>query len=394
MGAQVDLSQRAFGLMSPRQRESWTYVASLRVRQGMFLGAFIDGRPVGAAICHDMLQWWHGRAVPMAGVASVKVAPEHRGKGIGRQLMTAVLALIAERGYPLSALFPATMPLYRSLGWELAGSKYEAVVPARSLWSLRAPDAAAAGPAAEAEVRRAGPDDAAEVTAIIGRVHEAARDSGPLTWDPSPAARWLDRDDMYAYLTSDGFAAYRWDGGGKGLFVERVHGASAQTLRALWSVIASHASIAATVRVGLAPGDPLWWLTHERDAAITKRSMWMLRVVDAQAAIEARGFPAGVSVSVPLLINDDTRPANTGRWRLTVSDGKGMLIPNESGILSPAQPDSGTALTLGARGLAALYGGAPVATLRLAGVAAGGSPETDAALDAAFGATAFMVDDF
>src|SRR5215469_5567362 len=119
MGAQVDLSQRAFGLMSPRQRESWTYVASLRVRQGMFLGAFIDGRPAGAAICHDMLQWWHGRAVPMAGVASVKVAPEHRGKGIGRQLMTAVLALIAERGYPLSALFPATMPLYRSLGWEL-----------------------------------------------------------------------------------------------------------------------------------------------------------------------------------------------------------------------------------------------------------------------------------
>jgi len=232
------------------------------------------------------------------------------------------------------------------------------------------------------------------VTAIIGRVHEAARDSGPLTWDPSPAARWLDRDDMYAYLTGDGFAAYRWDGGGKGLFVERVHGASAQTLRALWSVIASHASIAATARVQIAPGDPLWWLTHERDAAITKRSMWMLRVVDAQAAIEARGFPAGVSVSVPLLINDDTRPANTGRWRLTVSDGKGMLIPNESGILSPAQPDSGTALTLGARGLAALYGGAPVATLRLAGVAAGGSPETDAALDAAFAATAFMVDDF
>jgi predicted acetyltransferase len=395
MGAQVDLGQRAFGLMSPRQRESWAYVASLRVRQGMFVGAFIAGRPVGAAICHDMLQWWHGRAVPMAGVASVKVAPEYRGRGLGRQLMTAVLALIAERGYPVSALFPATMPLYRSLGWELAGSKYEAAIPARSLWSLRAPDAAAAaGCAATAEVRRAGPDDAAEVTAIAGRAHEAARDSGPLTWDLPPTAQWLGRDDMYAYLTGDGFAAYRWCGGNKDLFVERVHGESAETVRALWSVIASHSSIAGTVRVRIAPGDPLWWLTHERDAAITKRSMWMLRVVDAQAAIEARGFPAGVSASVPLLINDDTRPANSGRWRLTVSDGKGMLIPNESGILSPAQPDSGTPLTLGARGLAALYGGTPVATLRLAGVASGGSPETDAALDAAFAATAFMVDDF
>ncbi len=122
------------------------------------------------------------------------------------------------------------MPLYRSLGWELAGGKYEAAIPARSLWSLRAPDAAAAaGRDAGTEVRRAGPDDAAEVTAVIGRAHEAARDSGPLTWDLPPSSRWLARDDMYAYLTDDGFAAYRWDGGNADLFVERVHGASAGT---------------------------------------------------------------------------------------------------------------------------------------------------------------------
>jgi predicted acetyltransferase len=390
MGAQVDLGQRAFGLMSPRQRESWTYVASLRIRQGMFLGAFIAGRPVGAAVCHDMLQWWHGRAVPMAGVASVKVAPEHRGNGIGRQLMTAMLALITERGYPVSALFPATMPLYRSLGWELAGSNYQAVIPARSLWSLRAPDeAAAAGRNTRAEVRRAAPDDAAEVTAVVGRAHEAARDSGPVTWDLEPTARWLDRDDMYAYLTDDGFAAYRWDGGNKNLFVERVHGACPETVRALWSVIASHASIADTVRVRIAPADPLWWLTHERDVAIAKRSMWMLRVVDAPAAIAARGFPAGVSLSVPLVISDHARPANSGRWRLTVGDGKGILAPNGSGVL-PGASD----LTLGARGLAALYSGTPVATLRLAGLASGGPPDADAALDAACAATTFMVDDF
>ena len=66
-----------------------------------------------------MRQWWCGRAVPMAGVASVKVAPEDRGRGLARRLMTALLDEIAARGYPLSALYPATMPLYRSLGWEL-----------------------------------------------------------------------------------------------------------------------------------------------------------------------------------------------------------------------------------------------------------------------------------
>jgi hypothetical protein len=52
------------------------------------------------------------------------------------------------------------------------------------------------------------------------------------------------------------------------------------------------------------------------------------------------------------------------------------------------------ALTLGPRGLAALYAGTSLATLRLAGLAAGGTPAADAALDAAFAATPYVVDDF
>ena len=51
-------------------------------------------------------------------------------------------------------------------------------------------------------------------------------------------------------------------------------------------------------------------------------------------------------------------------------------------------------LVLGARGLAALYAGTPVGTLRQAGLAAGGTPDGDEALDAAFAATPFMLDAF
>jgi len=51
-------------------------------------------------------------------------------------------------------------------------------------------------------------------------------------------------------------------------------------------------------------------------------------------------------------------------------------------------------LALGARGLAALYAGTPVATLRRAGLADGGGPDADAALDGAFAATPFMLDGF
>ena len=395
MDAQVDLAEHAFGVYSAGQRASWTYVAGLRARQGLFLGAFADGGPAGAAMIHDLRQWWVGREVPCAGIASVKVAPELRGRGVGRRLMTAALETAADRGYPLSALFPATMPIYRSLGWELAGGKYQATIPTRSLWRLAAPDedAVTAAPADPSvpDVRRAGPEDAARIIAIIGRSHQAARDAGPLTWDEGPFRQWLARPDLYSYLAGDdGFAAYRWGGDGPHaeVFVERVHAVTPESLRALWAVIASHSSVARTVTALTAPNDPFWWLTAERDATITKRSMWMLRVIDAPAAITARGFPPAVAAAVPLEINDLARPANSGTWQLEVADGKGALTPAASAAAR------GAALTLGARGLAALYAGTPVATLRLAGLAAGGAPDADAALDAAFAATPYMVDDF
>ena len=135
-------------------------------------------------------------------MASVKVAPEYRGQGAGRRLMTELLAAIAARGYPLAALYPVTMPIYRSLGWELAGGRYRATIPARSLRDLLAPDAAVAARAGkEPAVRRAEATEAAEIVGIIGGAHEAARDCGPITWDVPLAERWLGRADMYTYRT-------------------------------------------------------------------------------------------------------------------------------------------------------------------------------------------------
>jgi hypothetical protein len=126
----------------------------------------------------------------------------------------------------------------------------------------------------------------------------------------------------------------------------------------------------------------------------------MLRLLDAPGAIAARGFPA-TDLAVPLLLADDLRPANAGRWELTVRSGRGSLTRHRTGqVHAPATPaspggqPSGPALELGPRGLAALYAGTPVATLRRAGLAAGGSPAADAALDAAFAATPYMLDEF
>jgi predicted acetyltransferase len=368
------------------------------VADGRCLGAFDGDRLAGSALFHDMRQWWYGRPVPMAGVAGVQIAPEDRARGVGRALMTALASHMAELGYPLSALYPATMTIYRSLGWEIAGHRYVAVLPARSLFTLARPDDMGA-----TGIRRPGPEDAAEVLEVIGRAHQSARDCGPVSYDEATVRRWLTRPgryadkDRYAYLAKDGFLGYRWQHGHGEIVIDQLAAASAGTTRTLWAVAASHSSVAETARAQVGPSDPLWWLLREQDANIAERHSWMLRLLDAPAAIAARGFPA-TDLAVPLQITDDLRAANSGRWELTVRAGSGRLSRYRTGRVSPssaaASPDGQTPLALGPRGLAALYAGTPVATLRRAGLADGGSPAADAALDSAFAATPYMLDAF
>jgi predicted acetyltransferase len=395
---QRDLGERAFGLMSPSWRKEWLRRNEAVVAAGRYFGVFDGRRQVGGAMFHDMRQWWSGRELPMAGIGAVKMAPEVRGQGLGRRLMTEVLHEIAARGYPLSALYPATMPIYRSLGWELAGGRYHAVVPTRSLRDVVPPDKALtpstpltpSAPLTQNDsgipsLRQVTAADAAEVRRVLRHAHQAARDCGPVIRDLASIQDWLEGSrDAYRYLCDDGFISYQWQPGNERLFVDWMAAASPGTQRALLALLAGHASTAESIEIRTSSDGPLWWLLRERDAELVKRSMWMLRVVDAQAAIASRGFSGGVAGVVSLNVVD-ALPGTGGPWELTVSGGQGKL--------ERAEPDP-AALTVGARGLAALYAGTPVATLRFAGLASGGNAEDDAFLTTAFGCSAYMLDDF
>jgi predicted acetyltransferase len=388
--AELDLSRRAFGPFSADRRAS--RVASIQgsIAAGAIIGAFDGSRLVGTARYHIMRQWWHGRSLPMAGVAGVKVAPEDRGRGVGTAMMAAMVDDIASRGYPLSVLFPATAPLYRAYGWEMAGRRYETVLPAGALTALLDPDLPEPATSAAPKMRRATPADAAAIVAVKGLVHEGLMQCGPNTREPWEVCAWLDDEDHFAYLADDGFLSYRWSGDMEELEVEELIAASAATTRALWRILALNANIASRVRACLAPDDPVTWLTREPAAELHQADDWMLRIVDAPAAISGRGFPVGATVSLLLDIADAVRPVNSGRWSLEVSRGAGSLT-RRGDAPAAACP---TALSVGARGFAALYAGVPIPTLRLAGLATGGDPAEDDALSSAFGSPAFMIDHF
>lgn len=391
LNALLDLSRRAFGPIAPASRPGWRASAMAAVRDRRYLAAFDGPRLVAAARYHLMRQCWQGRWQPMAGVASVMVAPEDRGRGTGRALMTAMLEVIASRGYRISALYPATSALYRSLGWEIAGVRDRVRLPARSLRALTGPDpllSSLAGVPGGPGLRRCGPADAAAVLAALSDAHQALRDSGPATYDEESVRRWLEDEDRYCYLAPDGFLSYRWRSGNDEILVERVVAASAAATRAMWAVVASHASIADTVLACVGPTDPVSWLTREADVQVADRYLWMLRIVDAPGAVAERGFPAAAELTAAVELIDPARPGNEGRWTLEVSGGKGALTPGG------APPVGAAPVILGPRGFAALYAGTPLATLRRAGLATGGTPAADAALDTAFAAHPYLLDYF
>jgi predicted acetyltransferase len=375
LDAALDIRTRAFGYVEPSDAAIWKQAMEAVITDGRALAVYDGARLLAMARINQFTQWWHGRQLPMAGIGGVVVAPEERGRGVGRALMLAILERSAALGYPVSALYPATVPLYRSVGWEFGGARHRIAIPTEALRGLGAEPV---------PLRRVGPADAAEVLATIGAAHTAHRDCGPIDRGEASTRTWLDDERLFCYLADDGFLAYRWDAG-QTLLVARAIARSEVTTRALWALVGTGSSVATTIRAYVAPEDPVRWLTRESVARLEAEEPWMLRIVDAPAAVSARGFPAGVSVEVLLSLTDPQRSGNTGTWRLTVASGRGELAPADEGA---------AALRLEARGFAALYAGAPVATLRRAGLATGGDPAVDPALDAAFACSAFMLDYF
>lgn len=374
LDAALDVRTRSFGPLPASSAEQWRAMQEGAIGEGRLLAAYDGRRLVATARITAFRQWWLGESMPMAGIGGVVVAPEDRGRGVGRQLMVGILGRAAEQGYPVSALYPTTLPPYRAVGWELAGRQHFITVPAAAIRTV--------APNSPVAVRRVRPDDVDDVMAMVARLHARHLDCGPIEWPSHDVAQWLDEDETFAYLAGDGFLAYRW-GGSDTLAVDVLVGGSEETVRGLWALVGSGSSVARKIRACVPPDDPIHLLTRDHAVTADKDVWWLLRVVDAPAAVGARGFPLGVEVAVPVTFVDPLLPGNSGDWLVQVKDGRGQLVPG-----------SGGGLELAANGLAALFAGARVSTLRRAGLATGGDPDFDGMLDAAFAGTAFMLDYF
>jgi predicted acetyltransferase len=345
-------------------------------------GLFLDGRLVATSGVLGYGQWFGGRSVPMGGVRAVAVRTEHRGRGYATRVVRASLEAMHRRGEVISALYPQVTRPYRRLGWEVAGTIVFRQVNPRVLGAIAA---------SELPVRRASENDRATIRACYERV---ARTTNGFVDRRAGRWEWLFErfaDDYFFVAGDEGYVLYRIvdkaPAGPEGfrLLVLDLVAPTAAGWRALWGMLGRTTSVVPTIFFRGGPSDPLVHVLDAGDVTVSRERPWMLRLVDASAAIAARGYPSDVRATVSLEIDDATCPWNAGRWTLVVDDGAARLERGGAG-----------SVRLGVGALSALYSGqATTATLAQTSLIDGGREHERGALDRIFGGPApWMLDEF
>ncbi|NUT37900.1 MAG: GNAT family N-acetyltransferase [Hamadaea sp.] len=363
-----NLGSLAFGYHAETMPESYR-AAPGRTTWGIFDG----GRLLAKAVDRDQKQWFGGRAVPTSGVAGVAVAPELRRGGLGRAVLTRLLAGARERGAAISTLFPSTPHPYRRLGWEEVGALTYLRLPTASLSAVVPPEGVTLRPATVEdvpEIYRIYADQARESTGMMDR-------HGPVfTTTAEELVKAFDGITVAVGPSGsvDGYATWnRGPGAGPDSKVTGYDliGATGDATAALLTMFAGWASVAPTTVLRLAYPDPALLMVATSQSEIQSRQPWMLRIVDAAVAVASRGWPGHLSGAVSLELVDAVCPWNAGRFRLSLSDGSAVLEPGGDGAVRFTE-----------RGLAAWYAGTSPSVLRRAGLL-DGSTDADAFLAAA-----------
>jgi predicted acetyltransferase len=302
------------------------------------------GTPVGCLLFIPMAQFFGGRSVQMVGISGVAVAPEMRGTGVAKALMRSAVEELSGRGVALSALYPTTRRLYRSVGYEPAGTYSELGIPMRDL----------AGEASSLPVRRLGPDDEAGVRALYR--DRAIRRQGHLDRGAYSWRRVLEprEGSARAFVVGEpgaieGYAIFyekptaarlHYD-----LIVTDLVASTERAYRSLFSLLGQHATLGESVVLLTGPGDPVVQRLPDGHFKGGGVHHWMTRIVDVAAALSARGYRTS-DARLEMEVRDDVLRRNAGRWVLAIRDGRGHV-----------ERGGGGSLSLDVRGLAPLYTG-------------------------------------
>ncbi|MEM9365637.1 MAG: GNAT family N-acetyltransferase [Planctomycetota bacterium] len=312
--------------------------------------ALADDQVVGGMAFYRCGQFFGGRSVPMAGFSGVAIAGSHRGTGVCRKLLEQTLRELRQEGIPLACLYASTQRLYRSVGFEQAGSRWEYELPLRCL-----PEPDRSLPCH----RHATPD-----LHVLERLENTRGEfaNGCLHRSQGLWERLLhphSEQPGVAYLLGEpeqpeGYVIlYQGNSTGRVPAVLRCGDWVATTpaaLRRLMALTWDHRSMHDRFRWPGGTDDPLLLFASEAWADVVDMERWLLRLVDVPAALSARGYQQDVDEQIQLHVQDPLFPQNSGPWHLSVTGGRAV-------VKQATHSDSGLHLQMSVQALAPLYSG-------------------------------------
>jgi predicted acetyltransferase len=304
----------------------------------------------GALRAESIGQFFGGRSVRSAAVSAVQIMPEGRGRGFGTILMNQVMSELRDRGEVLSVLYPTQTGFYRSLGYEVAGAYTRYQLP---IWAVPRASRLAA-------VEAYGEENFALIKQCYERLGESL--SGlvdrPDRWWQTRVLNGDGDHPTYRYIVRNaageitGYVIYSQEPERSefdysySLVCQDLVWHDCEAAQALLAFAASHLVVGVSLTWAGSVEEPLAQLMQVQQPQIQQSSRWMLRLLNVQKALEARGYPLSLTAAIDLTITDAALPANTGSVRVEVCNGGAKVTPIDN---APAIVDVGT--------LAAIYTG-------------------------------------
>jgi len=298
----------------------------------------LDGRIVASLVLYPLTAWVRGQRLPLTGVGSVAVSPEHRRRGIGETLMRSALRELRQRGDAFSALYAFRGSYYRKLGYGAFEVVQQLAVAPANL------------PASDETrwVRRLMLPDRPAVEALYERV--AAQGHFALARSPQWWAQrlWGYPGDWIVYEGRrrgriEGYLHYEMDtthGPFRlGLTLTEFVAATPEAHRGLVGYLASLADQVQEIHHAT-PADNLWLATLRTAQNLRPGAEIgvlldtggvahgaMLRVTDVKAGLERFPVAPLARGEVVLDVDDPVLPPNARAWRVVARDGRLSVKP-------------------------------------------------------------------
>ncbi|MEU5757255.1 GNAT family N-acetyltransferase [Streptomyces sp. NPDC047829] len=328
-------------------------------------------------------QYFGGRPVPSALLGAGCVAPEERGEGLAARLMQERLHALQEQGAVIASIWTQATSYARRLG-------FEAPTTACS-WTVATDDLRQTDTAPAVTVHAGNTDDSDRLQRELARCWNGPV-ARPPWWTAWTRAKSPNPTHTYRFshpgAPPSGLLTLSM-GQHQDTAEVTVHDAWTSdplTTRAMLDFLSRHHRAAAvTFRRSVLPPAPLL-LHHLSKSRIITRSWnpWMLRILDPEQALRARGWPADLDFTLTLEID---RPGTKPRtYQLHVQDGAVDVSP------TPATP----CIRLTAGQLAVWYAGGyrSAAAARLGGVNATSPSHLETLIRAAAAREPWLPDQF